>query len=532
MFFVCPEAFGAKGYTFTDISQPTGCSASAVSGGSLNANTTYYYRIYKVATASSGNTWMGKSLPSDEFSVTTTSTNKTARITFTCPNESRSYRIFRATSSGGMINGYYPCIAFYPSDTLYNSGGTVTFDDTGYAVGGNNYMETIDNAHGRLVLSGSTSSDKFSIVDLYNADVAAGWGVIQRLDVNTYKVNCYLVGHTGLYWYDVDKIIIFSDAVDFNYTNSVLQFGYKASGTYRTKQGCTIVITSSWGSTITFPTLYAYQTIFKYVFPFSTSNLGLTGGGFSAGELIDVQIDRWRNFFPYGGALCTLRGVVYSRGDNCFNTYGASFTNINVYDGSRVWQTRGNSVITGRGVYISGIYAILWIGLNNTVNLIDCEITSDASFGGNVNSTATGSVIYDKLSLNMNIVDENGDPIEGALIQVYCSDNPLIDPVIVETTTDSNGDIDEQFLTRRYRTVTGVIQSSITNLSPFTYVISKDGYETYTEIVDYTVSKPIIKTICLKQAKPVLRDMFGKLFTNLDQENTVRDFSPTLLRLR
>ena len=195
----------AKAYTFTDIPKITSPIATAVVGGTLLANTTYYYRIYKTFQPSNGGYPYGKSIISDEFSVTTTTTNKTARIVFTSPNTSGGYIIYRFTTSG-VMNVYTNCLTVNVNDSTHNSGGTVTFDDTGYTAGtGNVYLEDRDNAHGRLSISGSTTSDRFSIVDLYNADVANGWGVIQKLDENTYKVNTYLLSTSSDYWDDIEK---------------------------------------------------------------------------------------------------------------------------------------------------------------------------------------------------------------------------------------------------------------------------------------------------------------------------------------
>ena len=51
----------------------------------------------------------------------------------------------------------------------------MTITDTGItATGGNTYLEIDSDPHGIMTISGSTSLDKFSIVDLYDYSEAQG----------------------------------------------------------------------------------------------------------------------------------------------------------------------------------------------------------------------------------------------------------------------------------------------------------------------------------------------------------------------
>jgi hypothetical protein len=490
----------AKGYTFTDIDKPTSPSASAVSGGSLTASTTYYYRVMKVSTSASANYWYGKSQISDQFSVTTDTTNKTARITFTCPYTSgQSYRIWRTKSSTEIGTVYLGHINFYPTDDLYNSSGTVTFDDDGsYTTVGINYAEIDGQSHGILALSGSTSSDVFSIVDLYNADVAGGWGVIQKLDINTYKVNCYLVGHATMYWTDYAKTIIFADGFGTS-SGSVFTFGRVYTGGEKTYQGCELIFTSNWLALTSWYTLIAYRTIFRYVYPPSmdlAGGLGLTGCSFTVGSCIvqDCQVDRFRIFQPGSSGL--LKNVTISKFDNCFSNSASTFNNVRMYQGSRVWQIAGgNQNITGRGLYINDAYVILIIssGSTSSMTIIDSVIAGTAAIAS-ISGSSTGFKIYDKISFNLSIFDDSGTGIDTVNAKIYDVD----DTEIVDVDSNSSGVVSEQIITRRQWTVDGTTLGSPSVRSPFTLVISKTGYETYTEIFAPSDSSAIIKTVSLK----------------------------------
>lgn len=506
-----------KGYTFVDVNQPLNPTATAVGGGSLLPNTTYYYRVMKVSTGSASQEyWQGKSKVSAQFSVTTTATDLTARIVFNCPAQSGySYRIWRSTSPTGIGAWSLGHLSVYPTDALHNSGGVVTFDDTGTtATRGNNFCELEDQAHGVLTLSGSTSSDMFSIVDLYNADVANGWGVIQRLNSRTYKVNCYLLGHNNLYWKDTNKTILFTGGVEFNYGASVLQFG-EVSGSNRTQNGCELIWMTSWLAGCSFPTLNAYRTLFKYeIYPalLPVAGLGLSGIAIAAGTIQDCQIEKMRGFTPTTGVV--LKDCIFSNFDNLFGAGNATYSGIKALAGSRIWQIgTTNTNRTGRNVYSENTYAVLVFATNETSSLT--TIDSIISQGILVNSASTGFRWYDKFSYNAKILDMAGNAINGASLKIYDKDNALV----VDASSDASGVVTEQLITRRYFEVSGTSVLPENNRNPFTIVVSKSGYETYKEVVSYTASNAIVKTISLKPTIPMMVSTDGKYFAKLNPEN-------------
>jgi len=497
----------AKAYSFTDLPQPTNLTATAVSDGSLTANTTYYYRVVGVYSNSTyAGTWQGKSLVSDEVSATTTTTNKSIQLQFTSAlGACTAYRIFRATLSNGML--FQPCLNWTPLDATYNSSGTVTIVDDGKANFGNNYCDIENNPHGRLTLSGSTSSDPFSIVDLYNADVAAGWGIIKKLNFNTYLVNTYLVGHVGMYWNDSEKNIIFGDGFDFpDQTITNITFG-KISGDNLTYAGCNIDITSCWLANAMFGTLTAYRTVFRYIYPSPySSGLGLSTIYIRAGTVQDCQCDRFRGFIPNTSSV-NIKNLTISRYDVAFNLGPGTYTNVRALYGSRLFQTTTSSVINCRGLYTdtNSTSVVYLIGANAQVTLIDTVYKN--SLLARAASDSTGSWIKDQFSFNLTVYEDGGNTaINGASIKMY--DNT--DTLLVDTTTDSNGEITEQYITRIYATCTGTTITS-TSMLPIKMVVSGSGYETYEEYLNPSDSSAIVKSISLKPIVPIRQTLDGEL---------------------
>lgn len=494
----------AKAYSFVDIPKISSPTATPIAGGNLAAGVTYYYRVYKCYQPNNGGYAYGKSIISDEFSATTDATNKTIRIQFSSPNISGGYIIYRFTTPG-VMNVYTNCLTVNVNDSTHNSGGTVTFDDTGYAANtGNVYLEDRDNAHGRLTISGSTSSDKFSIVDLYNADVANGWGVIQKLDENTYKVNTYLLSGSTEYWDDIEKTIVFADGL----TGGGTWYFGRVSGTNRTYAGCNIIIKSTWLVSVAFTTLIAYRTSFQYVYPKNGYNdihtgLGLCHISFSGNSIVqDVTCDRSRSFAPSNTSI--VKNVIVSRFDVAFGASAATFDDVKCLSGSRVWQFGGNTTkVTARGVYTEGTYAILVINgkTGSSLTLIDSQIQAGTEmFGSYIDND--GFQYFDKFSYNLKVLEQDEiTPIANATITMYDNSGQAF-----QVLTDSNGDIAEQYILKTYGTVDTPVLPSVytfTNKYPYKLVIEKDGYETYIENFTQTVSNPIVKIVALKKAQPI-----------------------------
>jgi hypothetical protein len=143
----------AKSVIFTDLATPTGLTGSLVSGGTLAANTTYYYKV--IAVFNNGTyaaTFDGKSLASNEFSITTTTTQKSVTLTFNHPKGTAGgYRVYRAISTGA----YSVCLNIALLDSTYNVAGLVTWTDDGSVpYSANNAFQ--NTSHGKLLLA-STS---------------------------------------------------------------------------------------------------------------------------------------------------------------------------------------------------------------------------------------------------------------------------------------------------------------------------------------------------------------------------------------
>lgn len=86
------------------------------------------------------------------------------------------------------------------------------------------------------------------------------------------------------------------------------------------------------------------------------------------------------------------------------------------------------------------------------------------------NHTGAPGAIYHELSWDINVVDENDDPIEGATVTVTNN----VPAQVFSVSTDANGDITQQWVANTYK----VSGASAVDYFPFVLKIEKTGYET------------------------------------------------------
>ena len=123
-----------------------------------------------------------------------------------------------------------------------------------------------------------------------------------------------------------------------------------------------------------------------------------------------------------------------------------------------------------------------------------------------------------------NIIDHNGDPIEGATVVIKNKDGDIV----LTETTDSNGDTASDYIltTHAYYDDNADVSVAPTNTgrgkrvtySPFEIYITKTGYETY--YIKKDITAKVDETIALKKAVPLLIGVnTGKDYLKLNPDN-------------
>jgi len=104
---------------------------------------------------------------------------------------------------------------------------------------------------------------------------------------------------------------------------------------------------------------------------------------------------------------------------------------------------------------------------------------------------SSSAKVYRQYTFNLKVVDENGNPINDAKVKVYNKSGNLV----LENTTDADGQIPEQIITRGY--YDQAHGNTLVDFSPHMCVVEKEGYETYT--IQFTPTEAIDWQISLKK---------------------------------
>lgn len=494
----------SKSITFTDLLPPTDLTSSVVSGGTLETGSTYYYVIQACFDAgTSFQVTNGRSQSSNEVSSSISiSGSQSVLLSWTASAGAGGYRVYRAAGS----NGYTEMLNSAIRTSVNCSGGICSFTDTGIGFPGNTQYQNI--VHGKLDLSGSTSLNPFSIVDLYNSSSAEGWGVVNRLDEDTYTVNTFVNGHTNLYWSDIEKVIIFRDFLNPGST-SVYNFGQKIG--LVTQRGCRLIFKTPDLNSLTFPTLFAYKTTFDYVrfnplIPYS--NIAPQFGGYSSGSVEFCLINKMRGFQPQSKVNCNMSDTTITQADVGLGQGLATFSNVVGMGNSRVFQTTNNTQITGSNIRFISSGTTLLIGNDFSVKYIN---SVSASLGDAIQPTTprpSGST-QDVFTYDLQVLAKTGTPVSGASVQLF----NISGSNIFSTTTNASGFIPQQEVPLYFRHISGGL-GPVQNLSPFTLIVSKDGYDTYREVTVYSESIALQKTTALTETGSLNTNIFGGTFYN------------------
>lgn len=138
-------------------------------------------------------------------------------------------------------------------------------------------------------------------------------------------------------------------------------------------------------------------------------------------------------------------------------------------------------------------------------------------------STISNWSLKEKYTLDINVIDSDGNAIDGATVTVVDENGDETFSV----DTDENGNIDQQqILAKEFHfdpvnePSTGIAQNIY---SYITLTVSKNGYETYREIMSYATSSAVVKTVALKQARDIMFSTKGQVFAKVDATNNTED---------
>ena len=333
---------------------------------------------------------------------------------------------------------------------------------------------TYDNGTNTITIVGFNESSPCTFEDIYQADVANGWGVVSKQGSNQYEFRCKLQigdGTNETWLADANKMISHTIDDDFIYIPAHGHFrcGVVVNEANKTtKDGCFIYTNSSGKHIIEFARSGALELYSTTISAESSTNI------FSSYGKGEYRIWNCNIIHTRVSGEGTPPDIDFYRTNWQSSQAGPAFTTSNASD-----------------ILISDCYhGTIWFSLSTPVTIKNYRMINETNsffcshldanlYAINVECKwkplwySSSGKIYRQYTFTLKVVDENGNPISGAKVSVYNRSGCLE----FEDTTDANGRIPTHIITRGY--YDQAHGSTLVDFSPHTLVIEKEGYETY-----------------------------------------------------
>lgn len=363
---------------------------------------------------------------------------------------------------------------------------------------------TYDSANKKITVSGETNCN---FEQLYIASVAGGWGVIDKTSETEYRIRAIISLTNSSVLSDIENTLIFEyiqipqsycNIIDIS-SNSTLQFGAILNQTMKTgKQGCTLVFEkvpypnpfgySNQKTNINGGKQYYYSTVIR---AHPTRGVYLQGvadtmrlwefayvGDNKLSSVYNAKgLDVANSFFTYIDIAYETQGTYVGVTFNILNKLYYEIRCKNIYRECKFLIANGTPLSYN---YTSPQTPNVWGN-----RYIDCVGVSYINVPAWECGNYARDFITEEYSFAPKILDSNKYAIIGASIKLYDKNNTLI----VDAVTDSSGTITPQDIVVNKWEQQGLATNNYvvaTNYNPFTLIVSKDGYETYTSTFDLT----------------------------------------------
>lgn len=358
-----------------------------------------------------------------------------------------------------------------------------------------------------ITVTGYTEIAPCTFLDIYNDDVAGGWGVVTKQGANQFYLQCRLSigdGSISTWFADSLKQIVMDAGSNTKLhirANSNFQLGITDVNN-NSYGGCFLMILNPPGGSTT-PFGYTGGVTGNVRAYDSTLNID----GFwriynGTGQVVDIRnctIQKWKGG-RFSGTTSVIKNVRIhdAAGATCWGvtTKGvlAEISNVSVYRSK--YGVYYAASLSGAGTVISNFtsenndYAVKIAGSAVSHDLVLKDSECD-TWNFYWDGSAANSYVYRKYSFDLNVQDKDENDINGATVKIWDKNNNLV----VDTITVS-GTIATQILT--YGHYRRLMVNTPTMETPHLIKIEKAGYTTYE--ADFTLDEKIDWRIALQAA--------------------------------
>jgi hypothetical protein len=357
----------------------------------------------------------------------------------------------------------------------------------------------------------------YGFIDIYNADVAGGWGVFFNPTATQFYTTAKIVigdGVTATIFLDSNKQITWvfaagATTVIFRVTAAAtVTFGIlNDAATFDTSRGCDFILSRPWGQDS-----FAAQTATSTLYFYSCSFAALGGCQLVVqGAAVANTIRVWNCLFKYQAYLIELGTScnIYNVNIQDVSAFGAALAGIRATNVNKINAIRTTRYINNYGAgdnTYSNIYGrnagLKAVRVENNIPRVAYLINPDFDvWTFDFVGTAT---IFRQYNFDLKVTDQDNNPLANATVAVRDNAGTLIFSVL----TNAAGDIVTQTVNRGYyQQATG---DTLQDYSPHALTITRAGYQTYhkhftlTAKITWEIKLVRISQILLDQGNPVL----------------------------
>lgn len=370
-----------------------------------------------------------------------------------------------------------------------------------------------------ITVVGFSESSPCTFEDIYQADVNNGWGVVHKQNDKQYVIDAKLRigdGSTETWFKDVNCQVIITPATNDAFyvdNNAVFQLGEKDENG-NPYNGCDFRVPNYEGDSA----FYGYDNgawrLYDSIIYYPTFlYLWSRGSVPPTHEIIGCRFLKFMGI-RIAGKDSIIRDITIHSDNEDWSMYGLTFVGA-IKETSNIYAYKlmygiywsplyGASDLTVRGLKVRNCkYAIRVYGEagNYSMYLIDADIDNWSIKWENVSTDA--NKIYRQYSFRVKVTDKNGNPIDGALVEVW----DKFGNKVVSVATGSDGYIPEQIVTYGYYAYpTG---DTLNSFTPHKVRVTKYGYRAVEFYMD--INKTIDLVIPLEAELRSIDDIYDLL---------------------
>lgn len=336
-----------------------------------------------------------------------------------------------------------------------------------------------------ITVTGYTSGTPCTFTDIYNADIAGGWGVVALQGTSQFLFDCKLVvgdGSTATYFADVEKQVTFSDF--FTSADAYIKVRHSATFILGTLldasaktggRGCCIIFNCNYGGSYTVDgydsssIVYLYGSTFINIGTATYLRFRLRGVDAYAHRVYCCTVT---NDFQFNFCIndTDFKWLTALSCEYLFHRSSGIIANVNVFNGVGIAYAYSTDTTIVKNVFARGNTRIMEMS-NAVVDSYLIDVDAD-NWLFKWSGTCSGEA-YRQYTFNLQVIEEDGTAIQNATVTLTDKD----DTEIFSLSTDANGDIAEQTVSRGY--YDQAHGDTLQDYGPFTLTVEKANFETY-----------------------------------------------------